>query len=849
MANENLARITVNINDSINTPQSAARSRRGFYIGTASKGPARTSSRALSASEVSRAFGTSDVARAAIEAFSSGADQAFIYRILSTPGSIAGIGSPTGVAGYSLTSVDEGTDAMAQFKVLYDNSNDELTIYNLSGGLIFKSTASAVSTDFSQVLVEGSADAGSTVAGVFGSVGEQVAVATSELTQTFDDANLVPGALLGNGTLVVDVADGLNLNLLQWDATDNPYMLQIAANDGSAIEEHLVTGIDAANRIVTFAGGVSAGGFLGPALNNYRFVSLSRPIVASSIITNRLGGATNAGSTAIVLKSGSAYNGLAPLSVAGGQAWDTSVDEVDPSAMALYEGLWDAGLDLEGEELDQLSIAGLYLDSPALDGQTSGETALPTASSAFIFDSGSGNGALNENLTLTTVAGQARQVLVTFADQPTRDAATIVLNAAGRRLPKLIIDQPKDALFGANRNSGELIRTASVLNWEDGAAVTDILLHLDADLGLSLTVGGAIDGGLSPEFRVISTDLLFFHRAVEVDGEPQHQWYTDKNGPDGFHFNEVNPAYRLANICRDLFSEGNFAQGVIGIRPPTNHFSTAALARWMGKGPERSSNTGFITKNGSGLLGNKFIAGKALNAVYGGVNDFSAGFFATESGYLSGTILRDQGGVVQDLGKYLLVCPQWLRQTNVSDTGAGYINSSVGLVAGLQASLGSDTPLTNKILGSTGVALTSPRFFNRRRLNLIAGARCIAIGSRGGLIVPLSSPTFSRGTSDYRQESTMRFAGDIVERVRLTASPFLGGRVSVLTLNSMDSSIRSTLNGIRLATGGALRGYDFSLDTDPALLELGCVGIILALDFAEELTKISIQVSLGAVGS
>ena len=845
MSNENLARIQVNINDSINTPQAAARSRRGFYIGTATKGPARASTRALSASEVANAFGTSGVGRTAIEAFSGGADQAFVYRILSTPGSLSGIGSPIGGTGYTISSVDEGTDAMDQFKVLYDNSADELSIYNLSGGLIYKSTAGVVSTDFSQVLVEGSADAGSTVAGVFGSVGEQVAVATSEATQTFDTANLNAGA----GTLIVDAVAGLNLNLIQWDAADNPYMIQIAASDGSALEEHLVTGIDAATRTVSFAAGVSTGVFLGPALNNYRFISLVRPAVASDVITNRLGD-TAAGGTKLKLTSGSSFGGLAPLNVEGGKTWDSTVDETAASAMALYEGLWDAGIELEGEELDQLNVVGLYLDTPALDGQTTGESALPTAASAFLFDSGSGNGAANESLTLTTQAGEPRQVVITFADQPTRDAAIVSLNSAGRRLPKLIIDEAKGANFGDNRNSGELVRVASILNWEAEAVVTDLRLHLDADLGLSLTVAGLVAGALNPAFRVISTDLLFFHRAVEVDGEQQHQWYTDRSDPDGYSYFEVNPAYRLANICRTLFLEGNFIQGVIGIRPPSNHTSTAALSRWMGKAPQRSANTGFITVNGTGILGNKFVSGRALNNVYGGANDFSPGFFATESGYLGDAqILRDSGGIVQDLGKYLLVTPVWLRQTNISDTGAGYINSSVGLIAGLQAGLGSNVPITNKVIGSAGVAMTLPRFFNRRRMNLISGARMIPVGSRGGLVVPLAAPSFSRATSDYRQESTMRFAGDIVERVRIASAPFLGGRVNTLVLNSLDSRIRTVLNGLRAATGGDLRGYDFSFNADPANLALGCVEIILALDFAEELVKIGIQVSLGAVGS
>jgi len=103
-------------------------------------------------------------------------------------------------------------------------------------------------------------------------------------------------------------------------------------------------------------------------------------------------------------------------------------------------------------------------------------------------------------------------------------------------------------------------------------------------------------------------------------------------------------------------------EGVIGVRPPQS-FTAFGISQWIGRLPTLTtsgSNT-IVSANGTGLLGNKFMAGReaddtlpalTINSVAGLAE---GGFIATDDGFLDGTQLTDRNEALIDIGAYLSV--------------------------------------------------------------------------------------------------------------------------------------------------------------------------------------------------
>jgi len=630
---------------------------------------------------------------------------------------------------------------------------------------------------------------------------------------------------------------------LTTDAPDDGYVLGVTALTFAEIDldpdnwlvEANVIAVNTANGTFDIDSTVSATSF--PAIpHKVRFISSISGQRADKILHNRLflleADADNAGVQPLIVLPGSDFNGLPKVSNDFGFAVDVedsegvlALEEVSPAKMNMFEAMEDAFLALEATEFSVIVIPGVYANDPALDGLTSGATALPSA-------------ALSGIDKVNTIAGFADRVDVTF-DVGARNAAVVVLETGGRGAFWAVFNTLQGAGFGENLVEGELVRTARVLNWaEDADDETVLRLFFDRDLGFSVDDNGVVVGSNEPEMTVYQTDLLFYHRAVEVDGKLRHMWYPETSDEDGFTYNEVNFAYRLARFCQEMTENEIAINGVIGVRPPTNHFSSAALAQWIGKSP--TFFEGDVNVNGTGLLGNKFVAGLLMEDN----SQFDPGYKATESGELDDEeILLDANNFEVDMGKFLSTVATWPILSNEADiSGLGYINSGAAVYAGLLAGLPSWRGATAKFVGGRGIRLAMK--LAKRHQDSLTKARYVVFDQRPEGVIVVDAPSSALPTSDFTRNMTVRLVSEAVKICRDVSRPFLGDPLSGIKKAGLETALKKGLSDLQRASGGALEAFDLSLTQTKLDKIRGTAKLTLTLQVINELRKISVDVAL-----
>lgn len=813
----NLPGISVGIQDGNLLPDAVPAGPTVVILGTATKGPSKVESRLVSPTTALARFGLAGtLARGCIEAFQGGADNAIAYRVLATEGRIEHIGDVTGVAGYTIETVGEGSDILEKLSVLYVNSSDLLKVYDVASGAVVFSNDPDAPVDLGVVTVTGSKADGNT----FGSIGLQVKVHATETSQTFTTDDGAP--------TVITLVDGCNLALLKPITAANAYVAQLQKSNGTVIAERAVSGFDAVARTVTLASAidVDAGNFAEGASHKVRFISTTKPIRADKILTNRLNDTDDGESLRVT--PGSDFNGLPKITNDGGLTVDSTLDEVAPAKMNMYEALEDAFGALEASSFSQIVMPGVYLDDPALDGEDEGETALPSVSFTAP--------------TVATVAGFADRCHFTFADEAAKDAALVILAAAGRGGVWVNFTTAQGSAlgdtFGFGFSAGEVVRTARILNWEEVDDDT-LLVFFDREVGFSLDEDDLVEGSEAPVVRVFTTDQLFYHRSVEVDGELKHFWYPELSDADGYTYNEVNFGYRLAKFCHEMMENETSVTGVIGVRPPTNHYNPAAIATWIGKSPAFDED-GNVSTNGTGLLGNKFISGKLM----ADSTQFSPGFKATESGELDDDeILLDKNNFEVDMGKFLSVVASWPVISNEADqTGLGYINSGAALYAGKVASLPSWRGTTAKAIGGRNCKLAAK--LAKRHQNSLTGSRYVLFDQRPEGVIVVDGPSFALPTSDFTRNMTVRLTAEAVQLCRNAARPFLGDPLDALKFAALQTAILKTLSDLQRISGGALESYTANLTQSQLDKRSGKAKLTLTLQIINELRKISVDVAL-----
>jgi len=308
-------------------------------------------------------------------------------------------------------------------------------------------------------------------------------------------------------------------------------------------------------------------------------------------------------------------------------------------------------------------------------------------------------------------------------------------------------------------------------------------------------------------------------------------------------FIEVNFGYQLANFCFNLSVNNNECIGTIGMLPPTS-FSPKDIAIWVGSLPtytvldDGSRLINDAGDNGSGLLGNKFMAGSAGYRS----GDAQGGFIATDSGNLGGSEISDQNNELVDIGKYISVVPSYGRLANQWTTNVnGYVTNGAPSYAGLIMSLESKSAPTNKVIPS----VRAIHGLNNTVLDNLAGAKYTMLALRPKGTVVADAPTAARQSSDYVRLSTVRIVKDAIDVVRAVADPFVGEANTAQRRAALETAVDAGLGSLQRE--GYIQGFVLSVTSTPVQQIQGDATIELKLVPAFELRQITIVLSLSAL--
>ena len=312
------------------------------------------------------------------------------------------------------------------------------------------------------------------------------------------------------------------------------------------------------------------------------------------------------------------------------------------------------------------------------------------------------------------------------------------------------------------------------------------------------------------------------------------------NSLDASDFHEVNFAYELANFCHNATEKWQFCIGVISFKLPTG-FSLGALASWLGKLPTFTTNP--VTReiyvagsadDGTGILGNKFLAGRS--DWRSGVK--SGGFIATDTGFLDGEELLDPEDNVVDIGKYInVVTGGVVHLNNFSDTG--YVANFASSYGGQIATLVPQSAPANKVLK----AIRLIKSLRASKVDQLAGVRVVTLLNKPKGIVISDSPTAARPASNFRRLTTVRIVKSVVGTVRTAADPFLGEPNSPAQQQALKTLIETALQGRVL--DGSLRRFDFDVTATAQQRVLGqmVITMVLVPNFETQYIPLSITLA------
>lgn len=394
----------------------------------------------------------------------------------------------------------------------------------------------------------------------------------------------------------------------------------------------------------------------------------------------------------------------------------------------------------------------------------------------------------------------------------------------------------------------------------------DIVIPMDIYLDDSNVVEGsiitlssdpAVSAGRHYPIPGSKGDALGKIHVEEYQGEFYYFWDIDSDGEaeiypsvglassttkiDGTNlstsdFHEVNFAYQLSNFCFSLSVNDNECTGVIGTRGPKS-FSAKDISLWIGEEPTFDAD-GVITANGSGLLGNKFVAGSLTR---------EKGFFATYSGFLptsssfdlDADIVRDRNGKKVDIGKYISLPAMYLTFFNpVDETGFGYQANMASLYGGFYSALPSNSAPTNKEV--TGIR--APFRISKTKLNSLAKYKYIAIKQKENKLRISDAPTAATDASDFTRLTTVRIISDVVDAVRAVAEPYIGEPNTALSRVSLETGITRELS--LLQEGGLIQRFEARVTATTTQEIQGDSTVELTIVPAFELRKITIITSL-----
>ena len=289
-------------------------------------------------------------------------------------------------------------------------------------------------------------------------------------------------------------------------------------------------------------------------------------------------------------------------------------------------------------------------------------------------------------------------------------------------------------------------------------------------------------------------------------------------------YNEVDFAHRLGMWAYSQSSASTFINANIGVRPPVANY-TIAINRWLGKAPTKDIY-GNIIENGTGLLGNRFMAGTTTR---------SAGFYATDTGHPDGAPKYDTGGVLVDLGKFLSinVMPVYISAESLTGNQVN-VRSAAGVYAGLVNTVTVGDSTTNQVLPN----VTALFRLKQSKIQELSDLGYVALEEKTKGLTVYSGDLATQPTSDYDYISTAIAVTYVVGRLKVITDPYIGRGISSTLMaalyNAIDVELKATV------ALGYINGYNFNLIGRTA----NELSLPLTLQAKDELRSISMTLAL-----
>ena len=313
-------------------------------------------------------------------------------------------------------------------------------------------------------------------------------------------------------------------------------------------------------------------------------------------------------------------------------------------------------------------------------------------------------------------------------------------------------------------------------------------------------------------------------------------------------YSEVNFAHLLAKYCHENSSDFKFVHGVIGTTIPEG-LNPRAIRAYYGKAPtyvfDGEENAYYVTEDGNGLLGHKFVGGRS---------DFNnglkhGGFFLTKDGlidYAEVNLVLDENNRKVDLGKYISVVAFFGRTTDdLNPRRPNYILNAATMVAGLLPNISVANSLINERLPQLAV--------DYRVETKVVDAGCglglvLAKSEPNGSAASIAdSPTFASPTSDYTRLTTVRIISRLVDQLRTATRPFVGKGLSAPMRAALESAIgevlKDNISGEPIQT---VTSASFKIEQSASDRVLGKMKVKLTITPVFELRQITFSVNLSA---
>lgn len=277
---------------------------------------------------------------------------------------------------------------------------------------------------------------------------------------------------------------------------------------------------------------------------------------------------------------------------------------------------------------------------------------------------------------------------------------------------------------------------------------------------------------------------------------------------------ECNFAHQLATFCHVASKNWSTILGSISFKEPSG-VSRSEIASWIGTLPEYTDNGTDIyvnvpADNGTGILGNKFLAGRAKTSDGYRASQIEDG--TSTNGYAYGGFILTNGAALPngtkhpygvdssdeavdannkpvDLGKYIFVTYDWPIHSNAYNGGTNYRGSFAGAFIGKVVTMAEN----EEPIGLNGKVkkIVSPLRIHSTQLDHLAEIRTIGIRREetgAGLII-VSAKTAAHPDSDYTRLSTIRCVNRHLKSIRAIAKPYIGKPFTTQGLVSLQSAI------------------------------------------------------------